>query len=518
MEVDLIFQLLPVEIRQEIFKNLNKASLFKCLLVNRQWCREVVSILWEKPLAIEKQEFRYQNCFNRRNILSADTLVENARLTKIINVYVGLFTKETWKSLNKNEISRPRTIRAPTFNYASFLRHYEPNAIPIAAGAWLKQKIDPPTNKQQQKRNALSNAVCQLFLTEAKFIQSFYYNWNEDVEICSPVPRECQSHLPFNRLKELKISGITSAKALQNFFENLTGVSHAIRRISINSTDNFAYIDINDNQLKSTMLTQYELEWLELNSSSYNIVKSICSGLQYSSRTFRAIKFYKISFAPFRSKSIIKGLRSCVNLLCLDFHDCLGIEQNAWIETAKFFTKLEFLAIVGASGSYERIPLAFIKQIVETSGDNLQYLLIKENRNFCYIIDGTIAEELLTFIHMHSQNLRALSLSGLNLKQLPSLQEPCPKLEHIDLDILKINEDLTSLAQFPPQISSLGICGSAFYFYGFNTHFLKSIRGHIKYISIDCEGIDASGIEHYGFKFNKKSFYDRIRPSYFPQF
>ncbi|KAF0467840.1 f-box domain-containing protein [Gigaspora margarita] len=44
---------LPNECLSEIFNNLNKGYkiLFSCLLVNRQWCRNVVPILWNEPLS-----------------------------------------------------------------------------------------------------------------------------------------------------------------------------------------------------------------------------------------------------------------------------------------------------------------------------------------------------------------------------------------------------------------------------------------------------------------------------------
>ncbi|CAG8501625.1 3393_t:CDS:2 [Ambispora gerdemannii] len=273
-------------------------------------------------------------------------------------------------------------------------------------------------------------------------------------------------------------------------------------------------------------MAQNELEWLELNSLPATTIRFISSGLQSSSHIFGAIRFYKIDFNLFWSELIIEGLSSCVNLLCLDFYECDAIEQNSWIETAKFFTKLEFLAIEGTFGE---MPLAFIKQIIETSGDNLLYLLIQETR-FLYTSDEGIAmvAELLPFILVHSRNLRALSLGELNLEQISSLPESCPKLKHVDFYTLNISEELPSLGQsLPPQISSLAIYGAALthaggYFYGFNKNFLEAICCHVKYLSIfiDVEdiGYATDEIEFYGIKYIEKPFHDVIYPSYFPQF
>src|SRR5690349_10953692 len=43
--------ILPNECLFEIFNNFetNYKNLFSCLLVNRQWCRLIVPILWSKP-------------------------------------------------------------------------------------------------------------------------------------------------------------------------------------------------------------------------------------------------------------------------------------------------------------------------------------------------------------------------------------------------------------------------------------------------------------------------------------
>ncbi|CAG8575264.1 9288_t:CDS:2 [Ambispora leptoticha] len=428
METNSVFQLLPTEIRPGIFKNLNRASLFNCLLVDRQWCRDIVPILWEEPLPLKKKGLPIaSNClFLERQLLSADTVA------KIIDVYVSLFSKEFWQPLLKNEISLPLTTRTPTFNYASYLKHYEPYAVSLAAGAWLKQKTIPLTDKQLQQRNALTSALCKLFLTEAKSLISFYCYLNRDADIFSSISRGCQPSLIFNNLKELRIFGIQDGNELQKFFENFTNICHSIRGITFGRgpifySNNKIIEFSDDDKVKNAMMTQNELEWLELYWLSATAIRSIIRGLQSSSRTFRAIRFCRIDFNIFQPDSIIEGLSSCVNL---DFHECNAIEQKSWIETGKYFTKLECLMI---EGHFQRTPITFIKQIIKTSGDNLQYLLIKETCLRAASEGHTmLAEQLLPFILMYVKNLRTLSLGELKLEQLSSIHESCPKLENID--------------------------------------------------------------------------------------
>ncbi|CAG8552520.1 1606_t:CDS:2, partial [Ambispora leptoticha] len=187
-----------------------------------------------------------------------------------------------------------------------------------------------------------------------------------------------------------------------------------------------------------------------------------------------------------------------------------------------------FLAI---EGSFRQMPIAFIKQIIETSGDNRQYLLILETY-FLYTSDEgkTIVAELLPFVLLYSPNLRALSLGELSLEQLLSLPDYCPKLEHIDFYILSV-EELTSLKQsLPPQINSLTIHGATLtnlgkYFTGFRANFLENFPFHVKYLSLFV-GIDnedevnyiKAKTENYGIKFIKEPLHDRICPNYFPRF
>ncbi|CAG8650659.1 3799_t:CDS:2 [Ambispora leptoticha] len=505
METNSVFQLLPIEIRQEIFKNLNRASLFKCLFVDRQWCREIVPILWEKPLSVPTQKDGvYYPLASQRKILSV-------KFTKIINVYVSLFSNEIWQSLHKNKISRPRTARTPTFNYVSYLRHYEPYTVSVAAGVWLKQKLITPTDKQLQKRNVLTEALCNLFLTEAKALKSFYYNLSEDVDIFSLISRGCPPSLIFNNLKELRISEITNEIELQNFFESFTNICHSIRGITLDVDPAVRYsqkiIEISDgDKFKNVMKTQNGLEWLELrflSLLSVTAIRSIIGGLQYSSRTFRAISFYKINFYTF---PMIEGLSSCVNLFCLDFRECNGFDQS-WNKTAKHFTKLGFLAI---EGPFYEAPISFIEQVIETSGDNLQFLLIQDIHTFPK--RQFMITKLLPSILMHCHNLRAISLGKLNSEQLFSIKESCPNLEHIDFYMPKFNETMTSSGPLLPQINSLTIYSDSYYDLYTKLEAMEAICGYIKCISLfvfnDYSSHLESRIESYGINITKKTFHD----------
>ncbi|CAG8509785.1 603_t:CDS:2, partial [Ambispora leptoticha] len=430
MEINSKFHLIPTEIRQEIFENLDKEYLFQCLMVNRQWCRDIVTILWRSPL----QDYK-----------------SSCEVKRIISVYVGIFSKETWDYLRMNGVSRPRNVSTPIFNYASFLEHYEPHSLLLGAGIWLKQRAYNPTQNQLKKRKALASCLYRLFFLESRSIRSFYYDFNEDEDFWNSIPRECSTKLLLRNLKELRITGFSNQ---QTFFENLAQVCHSIRGISISSSRS-SHIE-NDNMAKTirnAIKAQNELQWLQLRNLSNTNVKLICSTLYSASKTLRAIRFDNINFNSLRTETVIEGMSPCVNLLCLEFSNCTGIDQQSWIETAKYLKRLECLTIRNSW----LIPLDFVKQVVITSGENLQYLRLESSFHRT-IANNSINIELLSTLSQHSHNFRAISLTGLDVVSAILLIKLCPELEHLDIYTANLQMTFNNLiGKLSASVNSIGI-------------------------------------------------------------
>ncbi|CAG8473754.1 6464_t:CDS:2 [Ambispora leptoticha] len=518
MEINSTLILLPTEIRQEIFKNLDNAALFKCLLVDRQCCREIVPILWEAPLS---------KILNKSRI---DREERQKRLVKVVNVYLGSFTKETWEFLRANGISRPRNIRTPAFNYAAFLRHYEITAVSYATVEWLQQKSVIPTVKQMRKREALRKSLCALFVEQAQTIRSFHNDLSLESELwVIDTPKEHIERIGLD-LRELRVSGITLNTDLLSLFENLAEFCRSIRGITLANLRSFSENIVNEATkktaigLKSVIEAQSELQWLQLFQLTAANTKVIINSLHASSKTLRAIKFFRIDFNLLKKNVVIEGLRSCANLLCLDFTKCKAIEQQSWIETAQSFKKLEFLTIT--ISLVAEFPVEFIKKVIETSSLNLKYFQLRQETFTQFSGFGEkIVKEILPFILLYSRNLRVFGVQDLNMDSIVSLLNSCRKLEHLEVYSKNLDDTLDILAtKLPPSIYSLRIHKPL-------NHsnisrkplieFLKTTRNHLRLLSIhinDFNGIIEKTAKDYGVKFITSPIEDGVYPDYFPKF
>ncbi|CAG8526843.1 5060_t:CDS:2 [Cetraspora pellucida] len=99
---------IPPEIFQNIFKDLDTDSLYSVILVNRIWCSNAISILWQNPL-----EILYQN---------DDSEYFETNVKSVIKTYISCLPKESKLMLSFTDLCIDLlTSSIPTFNYPSFL-------------------------------------------------------------------------------------------------------------------------------------------------------------------------------------------------------------------------------------------------------------------------------------------------------------------------------------------------------------------------------------------------------------
>ncbi|CAG8544158.1 39244_t:CDS:2 [Gigaspora margarita] len=101
---------IPPEIYQNIFKDLDTDSLYSVILVNRIWCSNAISILWQNPL-----ELLYQN---------DDSEYFETDVKSVIKTYISCLPKESKLMLSFTDLCidlLTSSSSIPTFNYPSFL-------------------------------------------------------------------------------------------------------------------------------------------------------------------------------------------------------------------------------------------------------------------------------------------------------------------------------------------------------------------------------------------------------------
>ncbi|CAG8560407.1 2703_t:CDS:2, partial [Ambispora leptoticha] len=504
------FELLPTEIRLEIFKNLNHGSLFSCLLVERRLCHEIVPILWENPFRNDK---RKQIDFFNQSI-------------KVVDIYVRSFSQETWKLLNANGINRPSITLSSTFNYASFLRCYDAERVSRAADEWLNLS-DPVIRTQEEKTKSriLKKSLCQLFETEMTSIKSLNCVLEMDDGI------KFLKKLTLKTLSELKITKIRREQNLQNLFEYLTEVTHLIRGISIGFIDDDWNDDLSTPEtsavteeltntaqgINDLIEVQSKLAWLKLCS----LPKVVCETINFSN-SLQAIFFCNIDFNRYESRNLIHRISSCENLRGLEFYRCRKLEQQSLIEAAQFLKRLEYLSICLRCN--EEFPRKFIIQVIQASGHNFQYLNLYPQ--YYTPVDIQMAKNLVRTIISNSPNIRGVNLPTFDASIFIPLLKSSKWLEHLGCGSKSLIEAFGILNErLPPTLYSLLVDTSRLGFSDEVLHqFLASNHRRLKHLI--ARGIYDSHVKlakQYAVKLNNLStlnfseyaIYEGIYPNYF---
>ncbi|KAF0501624.1 f-box domain-containing protein [Gigaspora margarita] len=135
---------LPNECFIEIFNNLRTdfKSLFSCLLVNRQWCRIIIPILWNEPTKYSKDR-------------------------RLIKIYLSALNAEEQALLVPFNINFPNCPR-PLFEYASYTKSVG-FFLPAGVKNWLD--VEGSRDSQLNKRipvEAIKYALIKMFLRTSK--------------------------------------------------------------------------------------------------------------------------------------------------------------------------------------------------------------------------------------------------------------------------------------------------------------------------------------------------------------
>ncbi|CAG8694972.1 41404_t:CDS:2 [Gigaspora margarita] len=126
---------LPSECLSHIFENLSndRASLRNCLLVNRLWCLNAVTVLWSQP-------FHLVNVCPSKTTSNTCIRSQKKRLIQcsiLLNIYLSFLSKEEKLTLINNKIKlQQRNTGGFTFNYVEFLRYLDLEELFITVRSW----------------------------------------------------------------------------------------------------------------------------------------------------------------------------------------------------------------------------------------------------------------------------------------------------------------------------------------------------------------------------------------------
>ncbi|KAF0556874.1 hypothetical protein F8M41_014605 [Gigaspora margarita] len=159
---------LPSECLSHIFENLSndRASLRNCLLVNRLWCLNAVTVLWSQPFHLVNV------CPSKTTSSNTCIRSQKKRLIQcsiLLNIYLSFLSKEEKLTLinNKIKLQQQRNTGGFTFNYVEFLRYLDLEELFITVRSW-KQCLSLSKSQLISYNNDINNNSPKLKRSNSK--------------------------------------------------------------------------------------------------------------------------------------------------------------------------------------------------------------------------------------------------------------------------------------------------------------------------------------------------------------
>src|ERR1051325_2959328 len=147
---------LPHECFSNIQYFLDDKSLYKCLFVNRYWCRFSVVILWREP-------FRYIYPHNR-----------NGKFSRVINTLLSCLDENEISSLIPCRLNFNNQITL--FEYGKFIRKIDHENYLNNIVTWFKNSIELDQDDQDCRIQKLSNVIYHMIMRQGSKLQEFSIN------------------------------------------------------------------------------------------------------------------------------------------------------------------------------------------------------------------------------------------------------------------------------------------------------------------------------------------------------
>ncbi|CAG8461884.1 14784_t:CDS:2 [Cetraspora pellucida] len=141
----------------------DRKTLYTCALVNREWCRITIPLLWKNPIELLHGPDDYYPYHRYRN-----------NHVKLVDTYLSYLNNEERVKLIKNGFKLPLRIKPPIFDYISFLRYISNGDIQMISLFWClyfdasKIPVVNPLNSLSTKRkikvtSSLWNLIRDIF-------------------------------------------------------------------------------------------------------------------------------------------------------------------------------------------------------------------------------------------------------------------------------------------------------------------------------------------------------------------
>ncbi|CAG8484688.1 11961_t:CDS:2 [Ambispora gerdemannii] len=270
---------LPPETWQTIFADFKTGDLYRCLLVDRHWCSNVVSLLWRDPF-----------------------LVESATLITVYLAFLNDFERE---ELAQAGVVVP-VIPMPTFEYPAFLKSVDYWNFGKSVHAWLKRVDDLMESTRKGKE------------TETQFSIDLF-----------PKIALAKEARPFF-MRHLGSGALTYRSAIKRaIVKMLMRLAPAASKIVLKDPDDFFLLGAQEIVKWGQQFQELRIISGPLEHDKYPV---LCAGFKNAEHVYVEINFYRQDWAR-EGKSEMRKLTNFIKLLRRLTTFQLRLLSNDWIPT-----------------------------------------------------------------------------------------------------------------------------------------------------------------------------------------
>ncbi|CAG8490239.1 uncharacterized protein OCT59_023881 [Rhizophagus irregularis] len=296
----------------------DRSTLFKCLLVNRFWCRSTIPLLYANPFENVKTEKNYSItltlifCFNKAEILQLKKQLGLSQINNNIN-----FDKE----------------HNPLFEYPKYLENYNSKLINSVIYGWFAKYCSDLLSSQKIYKDIIpifhqsilrqSRNIKQLDILLYLFYEESFKNFNIQ-NFTSNLTKLNSLSLEFNSKGEIE----------QEFLKNIANICTNCRKLVIRfpQTKSSPFHDVSNNLIDNTTIIEKLCKIIQVQNKlkmfkiwkCHFLLNNILLSLGFQKHSLVHVEFIGIDF----SNVNLKSFNDLYNLEYLKFGYCKGILLN----------------------------------------------------------------------------------------------------------------------------------------------------------------------------------------------
>jgi hypothetical protein len=369
------FSSVPLDCLQEIFQYLENdmKSLYRCMLVNRTWCRINIALLWRRPFEYSETTRKYP---------------------ELIRTYITCLPKSSKDNICKagyNIHLHPR----PLFPYHRYLKELDCEKLDIAIEEW-DERFGFDKYRPETMENVVYSELLRLLLSRCEGLWDLRLGQYRDKY---GFPRATEFPLiksTLTNLRKFEFNGdldCLDEKGLDNLYEflkRLSNISNNLEYINIDMTeDDESY---SGDGLRRLIKSQKNLSFFRYDHehSAIEKTKEFVKALSHNASTLKNIEFSGTAF----------------NVQCLS--------------SLKKFNNLESMQFVYC---YEKDISSEIEEIVEHSPSQLEVKKLMFHK-------GLLTSVTLEILRLANISVRELTVDNVVPGLFEHIYEHCPNITY----------------------------------------------------------------------------------------